>query len=91
MGQWPRRCPRPGSSPSTTSTSWAMTMCPRLAQTFSPEQVKGLEFDGVVVVEPNELLDGTPRGARLLYVAMTRAVQELAFVTTGRPGLRLPH
>jgi DNA helicase IV len=51
---------------------------------FGPEQVKGLEFDGVVVVEPDIILDGTPRGARLLYVAMTRAVQELAFVTTSR-------
>ena len=49
---------------------------------FGPEQVKGLEFDGVVVVEPDEILDGSARGARLLYVAMTRAVQELAFVTT---------
>ena len=49
---------------------------------FGPEQVKGLEFDGVVVVEPDEILGDTPRGARLLYVAMTRAVQELAFVTT---------
>ena len=49
---------------------------------FGPEQVKGLEFDGVVVVAPDEILDGTPRGARLLYVAMTRAVQELTFVTT---------
>jgi DNA helicase IV len=49
---------------------------------FGPEQVKGLEFDGVVVVEPDAILDGTARGARLLYVAMTRAVQELSFVTT---------
>lgn len=49
---------------------------------FGPEQVKGLEFDGVVVVEPDEILGDTARGARLLYVAMTRAVQELAFVTT---------
>jgi len=49
---------------------------------FGPEHVKGLEFDGVVVVEPDEILGDTPRGARLLYVAMTRAVQELAFVTT---------
>jgi DNA helicase IV len=47
---------------------------------FSPEAVKGLEFDGVVVVDPHAILDGTSRGARLLYVAMTRAVQELAFV-----------
>lgn len=47
---------------------------------FGPEQVKGLEFDGVVIVAAGEIDDGTPRGARLLYVAMTRAVQELAFV-----------
>ena len=52
---------------------------------FTAEAVKGLEFDGVVVVEPHTILDAAPptRGARLLYVAMTRAVQELAFVTTG--------
>jgi len=49
---------------------------------FGPEQVKGLEFDGVVVVEPDEILGATARGARLLYVAMTRAVQQLSFVTT---------
>ncbi len=47
---------------------------------FSPEAVKGLEFDGVVVVNPHEVLDGSARGARLLYVAMTRAVQVLRFV-----------
>ena len=49
---------------------------------FGPEQVKGLEFDGVVVVEPDDILGDTTRGARLLYVAMTRAVQELTFLTT---------
>jgi DNA helicase IV len=61
---------------------------------FDPERVKGLEFDGVIVVNPHEILsegtadDVTPRGARLLYVAMTRAVQELHFVTDAeRPAL----
>jgi DNA helicase IV len=34
-----------------------------------------------VVAAPHEILDGTPRGARLLYVAMTRAVQELYLVS----------
>ncbi|MBU6315564.1 MAG: AAA family ATPase [Acidobacteria bacterium] len=48
---------------------------------FHAEAVKGLEFDGVVVVNPRRILDGTDRGARLLYVAMTRAVQTLSFVT----------
>jgi DNA helicase IV len=58
---------------------------------FSPEAVKGLEFDGVVVVEPHAVLAEmgaepiTPRGARLLYVAMTRAVQRLDFVTSADP------
>ena len=47
---------------------------------FSAEAVKGLEFDAVVVVDPAEVFDGTPRGARLLYVAMTRAVQVLRMV-----------
>ena len=49
---------------------------------FHPEAVKGLEFDGVVVAQPHEVFDGSERGARLLYVAMTRAVQTLHFVTT---------
>lgn len=47
---------------------------------FTPEEVKGLEFDAVVVVSPAEIFDGTPRGARLLYVSMTRAVQVLRMV-----------
>ena len=51
---------------------------------FTPEAVKGLEFDGVVVVNPHEILDGTPRGARLLYVSMTRAVQVLHLVGDAR-------
>ena len=57
---------------------------------FGAEAVKGLEFDGVIVVNPHDILhEGgdapTPRGARLLYVAMTRAVQDVSFVTTAAP------
>jgi DNA helicase IV len=46
------------------------------------ETAKGLELDGVVVVEPSHIHDGTARGARLLYIAMTRAVQELVMITS---------
>jgi DNA helicase IV len=46
----------------------------------SPLQAKGLEFDGVVVVEPALVTGGTDGGGRLLYVALTRAVQELTVV-----------
>ena len=47
---------------------------------FGPEAVKGLEFDGVVVVNPHQIFDSSALGARLLYVAMTRAVQVLHLV-----------
>ena len=47
---------------------------------FHAEAVKGLEFDGVVVVNPHQIFDGSALGARLLYVAMTRAVQVLHLV-----------
>jgi DNA helicase IV len=41
---------------------------------------KGLEFDAVVVVEPGRIAAEYPNGLRLLYVSLTRAVQELTLV-----------
>jgi DNA helicase IV len=41
---------------------------------------KGLEFDQVVLVEPADLAATGPRGLRLLYVALTRAVLGLRVV-----------
>jgi DNA helicase IV len=46
---------------------------------LEPPEAKGLEFDAVVVVEPAAVFDDA-RGGRLLYIALTRAVQELAIV-----------
>lgn len=46
---------------------------------FSPWQVKGLEFDSVVVVEPERFLD-EPNGLSLLYVALTRSTDRLTIV-----------
>lgn len=51
---------------------------------LSPPQAKGLEFDAVVVASPTGFLadDGDGgAGGRLLYVALTRAVQELTIVS----------
>jgi DNA helicase IV len=39
---------------------------------------KGLEFDAVLVVEPAEIVAESAHGVRLLFVALTRAVQHLA-------------
>ncbi|MGH9084055.1 MAG: ATP-binding domain-containing protein, partial [Acidimicrobiales bacterium] len=52
-----------------------------------PPEAKGLEFDAVVVVEPAGFLadegrDDERLGARLLYIALTRAVQVLVIVHT---------
>ena len=44
---------------------------------------KGLEFDGVIVVEPSEIAGSGPNGVRLLFVALTRAVQHLAIAYSG--------
>jgi hypothetical protein len=44
--------------------------------------VKGLEYDGVVLVEPADLVAESPRGVRALYVALTRATQRLLVVQT---------
>ena len=47
---------------------------------LSVSNVKGLEFDGVVVVEPARILRASPRGANDLYVALTRPTQRLLLV-----------
>jgi DNA helicase IV len=45
-----------------------------------PAAVKGLEFDGVVLVEPTRIFEEELHGPRMLYITLTRAVQELAIV-----------
>ena len=42
-----------------------------------PSETKGLEFDAVLIVEPERILADGPRGAADLYVALTRATQRL--------------
>jgi DNA helicase IV len=42
---------------------------------------KGLEFDGVVVVEPAQVLREAAQGWRALYVALTRATRRLTVVS----------
>lgn len=43
----------------------------------SPLQAKGLEYDGVLVVAPDEIVAQAPSGERVLYVALTRATQRM--------------
>ncbi len=47
-------------------------------------EAKGLEYDATVVVSPAEIADESPAGLRVLYVALTRATQQLTVVSGGR-------
>lgn len=60
-------------------TRWSESADGGLSQGINlvtPEDSKGLEFDAVVVVDPQRILNET-QGARLLYVALTRTVHFL--------------
>jgi DNA helicase IV len=56
---------------------------------LSVDDVKGLEFDGVTVVDPQAVLAESPRGVNDLYVALTRPTQRLTVLHHGAlpPGL----
>ncbi|MFG2295284.1 HelD family protein [Streptomyces sp. NPDC048603] len=47
-------------------------------------EAKGLEYDATVVVSPAEIAEESPAGLRVLYVALTRATQQLTVVSTDR-------
>lgn len=50
--------------------------------TLTPQQAKGLEFDGVIVAAPADILAGS-RGLNALYVALTRPMRRLGLVHPG--------
>ncbi|ANH91786.1 HelD family protein [Streptomyces sp. NPDC058319] len=47
-------------------------------------EAKGLEYDASLVVSPAEIADESPAGLRVLYVALTRATQQLTVVSGER-------
>lgn len=50
-----------------------------------PHEAKGLEFDAVVVVEPEDIVAGDERGHRMLFIALTRTTRYLDIVAAGDP------
>jgi hypothetical protein len=50
---------------------------------LTPGEVKGLEFDSVLVVDPQRVLDEGVRGHNDLYVALTRPTQRLGVLSPG--------
>ncbi|WJV48406.1 HelD family protein [Streptomyces flavofungini] len=47
-------------------------------------EAKGLEYDATLVVSPAEIADESPAGLRVLYVALTRATQQLTILSGER-------
>jgi DNA helicase IV len=62
-----------GADPDLTSPVVVLTV----------RQAKGLEFDSVLIAEPGEVVDSSPRGLSDLYVALTRATQRAGVVHAG--------
>ncbi|MGH3436218.1 MAG: HelD family protein [Sciscionella sp.] len=60
---------------------WIAGLDPRIRAVGSL-QAKGLEYDGVVLFEPSELIAESLTGPRSLYVALTRATQRLTVLST---------
>lgn len=51
-------------------------------------QAKGLEYDGVLVVAPDETVAEAPGAERVLYVALTRATQRMTILDVGTSAWR---
>jgi hypothetical protein len=51
-------------------------------QVVTSLDAKGMEYDGVLVVQPGAIMSESPSGVRTLYVALSRATQRLTTVAT---------
>jgi DNA helicase IV len=58
---------------------------PRLV-VLDPPSCKGLEFDAVVVIDPDGIASSSPSGPRTLYVGLTRPTQILTTIDIDSPG-----
>lgn len=56
---------------------------PDVPGAVAASETKGLEYDAVLLVEPERILADGPRGAAELYVALTRATQRLGVLHRG--------
>jgi DNA helicase IV len=50
---------------------------------MNPEQVKGLEFDSVFVVDPKSIINSSKFGSKLLFVSLTRSTRHLTVIHDG--------
>lgn len=70
-------------APELTALRGAVTAARPEASVLPLALAKGLEFDVVVVVDPDGVIERSPQGMQDLYVGATRATQELILVQPG--------
>jgi DNA helicase IV len=58
-------------------SAWLSNVDSGRLQVVDGMRAKGMEYDGVVIVAPDELAAESPAGIRVLYVALTRATHRL--------------
>ncbi|MDR1237651.1 MAG: UvrD-helicase domain-containing protein [Propionibacteriaceae bacterium] len=56
----------------------------------TPLGAKGLEYDAVIVVSPDDIVADSPAGERVLYVCLTRATQRLTVIDVDGGGAWMP-
>ena len=61
---------------------WLVDLTASRLQVVTSLEAKGMEYDGVVVVEPSAIVAESASGARTLYVALSRATQRLTTVAS---------
>jgi AAA domain len=66
----------------TLVASWLASLDDPRLQIVTSLEAKGMEYDGVLVVEPDAIIDESPSGVRTLYVALSRATQRLTTVSS---------
>ncbi len=54
-------------------------------KTYTVDEAKGLEFDEVILIDPDQIVQSSPQGLQDLYVALTRATQGLTVVAKNQP------
>jgi len=59
---------------------------PEAVSVVTALDAKGMEYDDVIVVAPDEIVATTAGGPRLLYVALTRPTQRLVTLDLDEPG-----
>lgn len=59
---------------------WLKEFTDARLQVITTLEAKGMEYDGVLVVEPSAIIAESTSGARTLYVALSRATQRLSTV-----------